>query len=290
MWPMSSYPSLQRFPSYGSDNVYPPSNSFYDQSPPFVEPYPSSYPSRSLAYDYQPSGMSYGGPALGSRAHDVAMASLTNYVYDKDNFHVLIFLLNFLLNFFCCSPKIRQFLYQLIFVLIYTAMVNKPDFGLRISADSLTAFIYSPEGKIRIIKDADGIEKTGYFVSFANNKVIIGKGAEEDLESYPDSVIYDFFDMLGLSDQEITVNEKWNFQVFSVDGAIEIGFHDGEEQCRISVQDLLAVFLNGIKKNVEDFLGYEVSTVKVHVQLGITGSQKTEVLHAIQMIGLSAIK
>uniref|UniRef100_A0AC34F4M4 Uncharacterized protein n=1 Tax=Panagrolaimus sp. ES5 TaxID=591445 RepID=A0AC34F4M4_9BILA len=240
MWPMSPYPSLQRFPSY----------------------------------DYQPAGMSYGsGPAIGSRAHDVAMASLTNYVYDKDNFHI---------------SKVHRS-ENLILLKYYLTMSKKADFGLRISADALTAFIYSPEGKIRIIKDPDGNETTEYMVSFANNKVVVGKGAKEDLKTHPHSVIYDFFDMLGLGDEEIEINEEWEFEVFSTDGCIEIGFHEGEEKKRIEVRDLMALFLDAIKQNVEDFVGCEVSTVKVHVQLGITAPQKATVLQAIQMIGLSTV-
>jgi molecular chaperone DnaK len=164
------------------------------------------------------------------------------------------------------------------------------DFCLRVRGDRLAAFLCTDDGKVIIFKDPNGYDETEFVVAFVNNQVVIGQKAKEYLKTHPESVIYDFFDMFGLTTDEISINDEWKFKVFESDGQdIEIGFLDGTQRCRMSVTNTMALFLHGIKKNVEDTLGYKTKTVQIHVQLGITKAQKENFFKAARMIGLQTL-
>uniref|UniRef100_A0AC35ETW6 DUF1828 domain-containing protein n=1 Tax=Panagrolaimus sp. PS1159 TaxID=55785 RepID=A0AC35ETW6_9BILA len=164
------------------------------------------------------------------------------------------------------------------------------DFCLRVRGDRLAAFLCTEDGKVVIIKDPNGYDETEFVVSFVNNQVVIGQKAKDYLETHPESVIYDFFDMFGLTTDEISINDEWKFKVFESDGQdIEVGFIDGTKPCRMSVTNIMALFLHGIKKSVDDFLRYETKKVQIHVQLGITKAQKENIFKAARMIGLQTL-
>ena len=198
------------------------------------------------------------------------------------------------------------------------------DFNLRFSLTDITAFVNTPEGGIKIIKDSkgqlyiyffhtidnifyiSGKGKTPLYISFACDYVIVGDVAKDDLKLCKESVVYglfysqlfvkskkfisDIFKFLALSVDEVEVNPDWGFELQDGENGINVNFYDRDnEKCQISAIDVMALFIKVMKNIAEEYLKRETKNVKILISADIGASQRVAIKKAVEMCGLHCV-
>ncbi len=149
-------------------------------------------------------------------------------------------------------------------------------------------------GKVHIISHEEDKSTTPSYVSFdeEGNEKYIGYYAKEESFSNPKNTIYDVKRMIGreYSDQHIQNDMKlWPFEVVNVNDSLKIQLYN-EKKTTLYPEEVSAKILNKLKKDAEDFLGYEVKNAVITVPAHFNDAQRQATKDAGDLAGLKVLQ
>jgi len=152
-------------------------------------------------------------------------------------------------------------------------------------------------GKVHIIAHGSGMNTIPSCVSFnQKGEAMIGSDAKEESYENPANTIYDVKRMIGrkYSDQHIQNDMKlWPFKVVDVNDSLKIQlFTNLEEKKRNTFypEEVSAKILKKLKKDAEDFLGYEVKNAVITVPAYFNDAQRQATKDAGNLAGLNVLQ
>ncbi|HEY6435780.1 MAG TPA: Hsp70 family protein, partial [Ignavibacteriaceae bacterium] len=123
-------------------------------------------------------------------------------------------------------------------------------------------------------------------------EAMIGSDAKEESYENPANTIYDVKRMIGrkYSDQHIQNDMKlWPFKVVDVNDSLKIELRN-EERTTLYPEEVSAKILKKLKKDAEDFLGYEVKNAVITVPAYFNDAQRQATKDAGNLAGLNILQ
>uniref|UniRef100_A0A914Z917 Hypoxia up-regulated protein 1 n=1 Tax=Panagrolaimus superbus TaxID=310955 RepID=A0A914Z917_9BILA len=130
--------------------------------------------------------------------------------------------------------------------------------------DSFIVYHVSEFGRYPILNSFDN-EETPAYIGLYSLPPAIGEAAQNQLENYPNSTVYDFIPMFGKEFSQIEINPKWKFTVIQSkdDSFAEIQMETLRGKRRSSISTLMAIMFKHIQQIAASYADFPITEVKV---------------------------
>ncbi len=153
-------------------------------------------------------------------------------------------------------------------------------------------------GKVHIISHGSGMNTIPSYIAFneEGEETMIGSDAKEESYENPVNTIYDVKRMIGrkYSEEHIQSDMKlWPFKVVDINDSLKIQlFTDLNEEKRKTLypEEVSAKILKKLKKDAEDFLGYDVESAVITVPAYFNDAQRQATKDAGNLAGLNVLQ
>jgi molecular chaperone DnaK (HSP70) len=153
-------------------------------------------------------------------------------------------------------------------------------------------------GKVHIILHEEERSTIPSYVTLNEEGEIsmVGLYAKEESYAYPTNTIYEAKRMIGrkYSEKNIQNDMKlWSFEVVEVNDSLKIQIYTNREEEQTKTlypEEVSAEILKKLKKNAEDFLGYEVKNAVITVPAYFNDAQRQATKHAGLLAGLNVMQ
>jgi heat shock protein 5 len=121
---------------------------------------------------------------------------------------------------------------------------------------------------MHIIPNEDGLRSIPSWVSFGDEKILVGGAAKNAFGSNPENTVFDIQRLLGRNMAEVDMQQAakhWPFQVQEKDGLPVVSVQYLREPRDFTPQEISGMLLGKMKETAEAYLGQKVTHAVVTV-------------------------
>jgi len=147
--------------------------------------------------------------------------------------------------------------------------------------------------KVSIIANSEGYKTTPSFVSFKDNKRIVGAQAKEEIKSNYKNTIHDVKRLIGrdYSDPSIKyIKKQVGYTIKKKNNNIVVEVEHGDAKKLYTPEEISAMILSSVKKIAENYSGTVIKNAVITVPAYFNDSQRTATKNAGIIAGLNVLR
>ncbi|CAF0789692.1 unnamed protein product [Rotaria sp. Silwood1] len=149
------------------------------------------------------------------------------------------------------------------------------------------------DGKIEIIANKEGNQKTSSYVAFTDTKRLIGDAAKNQINSNPYNTVFNAQRLIGHKFDDSIIQSDINYYPFKVvnkDGKPNIQVEYKKETKLFTAEEILAMILSKMQEIAQAYIGKKLSEVVIGVPAYFNYSQRQAINNAGAIAGLNVLR